>query len=419
MQMSLPRRPLLTTIYRSCLTTTRALTPPPARHASSVRRIATHSTLEQFFSHARRSNLSQRTTVFVGTHYEYTVINALRKLGVCVTRTGGAGDRGVDAKGFWCLPDPDADADAALNFQGALDERDGRSSVNATTGLSAPGSTTNSTPRPASHKVQLIVQCKSLRSKPDPKHVRELEGALTGVQKLGYRPRGQASSTRLIDRVPYGPGPFGVGWPETEAFRYANSGADRPSDSLDATPTSSPEAGGSLVSRTDNHHDTLTHSRYGAPKQLLPRLALLVTPHPATLGVREALARSSAPLVYALVRRSGRVAQLIWNAAANSAPGGFTAGMLSQQRIVANSAETRPPFAFREDEGEESRGAETSDSVARVSGWEAQMREFEKGVIAEDDEAAVSNGKEIKEAFLEWRGEPWEFNWDEDLHNLR
>lgn len=48
--------------------------------------------------------LDAKSTVYVGTHYEYTVQSALRQLGISCKRVGAANDRGIDLIGAWQMP---------------------------------------------------------------------------------------------------------------------------------------------------------------------------------------------------------------------------------------------------------------------------------------------------------------------------
>jgi hypothetical protein len=118
--------------HQSCRTRSSA-TPPSQEHDS----------LKSFLEYANRNSLSRSSTVFTGTYYEYTVLNALKRLGFELTRTGGRGDFGIDLMGHWSLP----------------------------TSISAPLE---------DRKVPVIVQCKNLARPPGPNLVRELEGAFPG-----------------------------------------------------------------------------------------------------------------------------------------------------------------------------------------------------------------------------------------------
>jgi len=63
-----------------------------------------HQDLPSFLEYASRIGLNPKSTVYVGNHYEYTVLSALGKLGMSLKRTGGASDFGIDLLGTWSLP---------------------------------------------------------------------------------------------------------------------------------------------------------------------------------------------------------------------------------------------------------------------------------------------------------------------------
>ncbi|KAF2228175.1 hypothetical protein BDZ85DRAFT_187432, partial [Elsinoe ampelina] len=105
-----------------------------------------HNSLPTFLHHARTTSLSPTSTVYIGTHYEYTCLLALRSLGFTLHRTGGASDLGIDLLGVWRPPS-----------------------------LSA------------SEEIKVIVQCKA--EVPKPQFVRELEGAL-GSAPTGWKGEG-------------------------------------------------------------------------------------------------------------------------------------------------------------------------------------------------------------------------------------
>lgn len=153
---------------------------------------ANHHNLPTFLSYAERISLPQTSTVYVGTHYEYTVLESLRRYALALHRIGGRDDAGIDLVGTWHLPE-----------------------------------------RERERAVRVLVQCKALKTKLGPNLVRELEGA--------------------IRQAP-------VGW------------------------------------RTDQ------------------TVGLLVSPREATKGVRDALARSSYPLLWMMVERDGTLRQALWNA---------------------------------------------------------------------------------------------------------
>lgn len=151
-----------------------------------------HHNLETFLSYASRISLPPTSTVYVGTHYEYTVLTSLRRYALALHRIGGRDDAGIDLVGTWHLP--------------------GRERERA---------------------VRVLVQCKALKTKLGPNLVRELEGA--------------------IRQAP-------VGWRTAQA------------------------------------------------------VGVLVSPREATKGVRDALARSSYPLLWMMVERDGTLRQALWNA---------------------------------------------------------------------------------------------------------
>jgi hypothetical protein len=103
---------------------------------------ATHTDLTSFLSHASSTNLSTKSTYYVGTLYEYTVLNALRKFNICLHRTGGTDDHGVDLRGRWLLPTH-------------IEYSDG---------------------------IPVVVQCKAERRPTGPKYLRELEGATSAEE---------------------------------------------------------------------------------------------------------------------------------------------------------------------------------------------------------------------------------------------
>ncbi|KAK4165985.1 hypothetical protein QBC43DRAFT_350697 [Cladorrhinum sp. PSN259] len=104
-----------------------------------------HNDLPSFLTYLSRHNLDPTRTVHVGTHYEYTSISALSRLGFVLQRVGGRSDCGIDLLGVWSLP-------------------------------------------PLSQSIRVVVQCK-VRQRPGPQHIRELEGAFIGAP-VGWRGRG-------------------------------------------------------------------------------------------------------------------------------------------------------------------------------------------------------------------------------------
>ena len=96
-----------------------------------------HHDLASFLDYAERVQLSETSTVFVGTRYEYRAAASLADYGFSLRRTGQAGDRGIDLLGTWSVP-------------------------------SAP------------HPLRVLVQCKATK-KATPSWIRELEGAFAGA----------------------------------------------------------------------------------------------------------------------------------------------------------------------------------------------------------------------------------------------
>lgn len=106
-----------------------------------------HTSLREFLNYADTVDLSPTSTVYRGTHYEYTVANALERLAFSLTRVGRASDLGIDLLGSWAVPS-----------------------------------------HPAS--LNVLIQCKA--ETPKPSMVRELEGAVVGAP-AAYRGEGTIS----------------------------------------------------------------------------------------------------------------------------------------------------------------------------------------------------------------------------------
>ncbi|KAJ5496020.1 hypothetical protein N7539_001136 [Penicillium diatomitis] len=104
-----------------------------------------HDDLQSFLSYAERTGLPSTSTVYVGTHYEYSVLQSLRKYAFALHRIGGRDDAGIDLVGTWHLP-----------------EREGQRAL------------------------RVLTQCKALKTKLGPNIVRELEGALRQAP-VGWR----------------------------------------------------------------------------------------------------------------------------------------------------------------------------------------------------------------------------------------
>ena len=104
-----------------------------------------HNNLTTFLSYAEQISLSKESTVYVGTHYEYTVLETLRRYALSLNRIGGRDDAGIDLVGTWHLPE-----------------------------------------RERERALRVLVQCKSLKTKIGPNIVRELEGTLRQAP-VGWR----------------------------------------------------------------------------------------------------------------------------------------------------------------------------------------------------------------------------------------
>lgn len=116
----------------------------PSPSASSVAPPGqNHHDLPSFLAYASRVNLPVTSSVYVGTHYEYTVRASLARLGMRLRRVGGRSDAGIDLLGQWHLPIR-------------------RASIQQ-------------------EPVRLLVQCKARHHRGGPHFIRELEGAFNGL----------------------------------------------------------------------------------------------------------------------------------------------------------------------------------------------------------------------------------------------
>ncbi|KAL2008614.1 hypothetical protein VTN00DRAFT_6808 [Thermoascus crustaceus] len=112
--------------------------PIPPRPASQA-----HDDLPSFLAYSKRTDLPTTSTTYVGTHYEYTVLQSLRRFAFTLHRVGGRDDAGIDLVGTWHLPDRES-------------------------------------------ALRVIVQCKALKSRLGPNLVRELEGTFRN-SPVGWR----------------------------------------------------------------------------------------------------------------------------------------------------------------------------------------------------------------------------------------
>ena len=103
-----------------------------------------HQDLPSFLEYASRIGLDPKSTTYVGTHYEYTVLSSLVRFGMSLKRIGGASDYGIDLLGTWPLPS-------------------------------------------VAQPLRILIQCKTNYG--GPAHARELEGAFAGAPQ-GWRNNG-------------------------------------------------------------------------------------------------------------------------------------------------------------------------------------------------------------------------------------
>ena len=64
-----------------------------------------HYDLTSFLNYASITSLSTTSKTYLGTHFEYTVLAALSRLGFNLTRVGGVSDLGIDLRGHWTIPE--------------------------------------------------------------------------------------------------------------------------------------------------------------------------------------------------------------------------------------------------------------------------------------------------------------------------
>lgn len=102
-----------------------------------------HHDLSSFLDYAERSGLDPKSTLYVGTHYEYLVAQILSKYGFYLRRIGGHSDYGTDLLGTWTVPS-------------------------------------------SKQPLKVLVQCKAIARKSAPNLIRELEGAFVGAP-VGWR----------------------------------------------------------------------------------------------------------------------------------------------------------------------------------------------------------------------------------------
>lgn len=128
-------------------------TPPPLIYPPSPS--PHHSDLPSFLAYASRVDLDPTSNVYVGTHFEYTVLTSLARYGFSLRRVGGVSDCGIDLLGTWSLP--------------------------------LPPSASSPSDLPQAPTLRILVQCKAVQ-RPGPHLIRELEGAFVGAP-AGWRGR--------------------------------------------------------------------------------------------------------------------------------------------------------------------------------------------------------------------------------------
>ncbi|RMY68044.1 hypothetical protein D0863_07385 [Hortaea werneckii] len=128
-----------------------------------------HHDLASFLEYAERTALNPKSTVYRGTHFEYTAAQTLGDYAFRLRRTGRSNDLGIDLVGHWILP--------------------------ATSTTAAGGNQPSE--GEAGHAMPVLVQCKA--SKLTPSMVRELEGAYIGAP-AGWR--GDGVLAVLVSTVP-------------------------------------------------------------------------------------------------------------------------------------------------------------------------------------------------------------------------
>lgn len=94
-------------------------------------------------SSSRNNSSSTKSTVEVGTSYEYLCATTLECLGFSLSRTGGRSDKGIDLLGTWNLPSKSHSKDEQT--------------------------------------LHVVVQCKARKDTPNPMWIRELDGAVAGA----------------------------------------------------------------------------------------------------------------------------------------------------------------------------------------------------------------------------------------------
>lgn len=126
----------------------------PKRRQSRLALPQKHHDLASFLDYAAKANLKTGTNVYKGHHYEYTVVEALKRYDFTLQKMGRSNDLGIDLLGTWNLP---------------MEPRE----------------------------LRVLIQCKA--SRPKPSFVRELAGAYAGAP-AGWK--GEDVMALLITRDP-------------------------------------------------------------------------------------------------------------------------------------------------------------------------------------------------------------------------
>jgi Protein of unknown function (DUF2034) len=131
-----------------------------------------HHDLSSFVAYARRTGLSTASSTYKGTYYEYLTILTLRRYGFDLVRVGGRGDEGIDLVGTWRVP----------SLVGAVVAGSEKGGDENASGSHVDGVQTQA--------LRVLIQCKrfGLKSSLGPSVIRELEGAMQGVNvPVGWR----------------------------------------------------------------------------------------------------------------------------------------------------------------------------------------------------------------------------------------
>lgn len=131
-----------------------------------------HHDLQSFNQFVEQSGLSSQSTVYVGTLYEYRVMESLKAFGFRLHRSGKSNDKGIDLIGHWDLPGEP-------------------------------------------HQIKVLVQCKVPRA--SPATIRELEGAPAGAPSewqgegvLALLASSKPLTRGVVDGVQRSPSPVGA-----------------------------------------------------------------------------------------------------------------------------------------------------------------------------------------------------------------